>query len=250
MFPTRSYTASGQSTHASCTRTQPRPSRAATAATWRVWFDWTPPIETSVSQPWARASAARNSSFRVLLPPNASPLETSSRFAQTVAPPSSSVSRSSRCTGEGPKSRSTRGNRSRSTVVRDTTAHRGEEPHEHRAGLVRRQRGGDAVAHPRPLRRVVPVRGRAGRLPGLRDQPPRPAAGAAELPLPPRERTGGLPRAQGRGPPARRRRGAAAARLGLRAPPGGDRPRPRRRGRRPVPRPDGGSAAGRGEALL
>ena len=27
------------------------PSFAATAATWRVWFDWMPPIVTSVSQP-------------------------------------------------------------------------------------------------------------------------------------------------------------------------------------------------------
>ena len=45
------------------------PVRAAAAATWRVWLDCTPPIETSVSQPLARASATRYSSLRVLLPP-------------------------------------------------------------------------------------------------------------------------------------------------------------------------------------
>ncbi len=45
------------------------PVRAAAAATWRVWLDWTPPIETSVSQPLESASATRYSSLRVLLPP-------------------------------------------------------------------------------------------------------------------------------------------------------------------------------------
>ena len=38
-----------------------------------MWLDWTPPIETSVSQPWASASAARYSSLRTLLPPYARP---------------------------------------------------------------------------------------------------------------------------------------------------------------------------------
>src|SRR5205823_11977917 len=108
-FPTLSYTTSGQSTQRSCTRTQPRPRRAATAATWRVWFDWTPPIETSVSQPCARASAARYSSFRTLLPPYASPELQSSRFAQiSTSPPRCSLNRSSRCTGDGPNSSGTR----------------------------------------------------------------------------------------------------------------------------------------------
>src|ERR1019366_1746277 len=80
------------------------PMRAATAATCRVWLDWTPPIETSVSQPCATASATRYSSFLVLLPPNANPLLQSSRLAHTSAPPSALVSRSRGCTGEGPKS--------------------------------------------------------------------------------------------------------------------------------------------------
>ncbi len=40
MLPTRSLSASGQSTHFSCTSTQSRPRWAATAATWRVWLDW------------------------------------------------------------------------------------------------------------------------------------------------------------------------------------------------------------------
>ena len=86
MLPTRSYVTSGQSTQLSWTRTHFRPATAAAAATWRVWFDWTPPIETSVSQPCASASATRYSSLRVLLPPKARPEFTSSRFAQIAAP--------------------------------------------------------------------------------------------------------------------------------------------------------------------
>jgi hypothetical protein len=69
MLPTRSYVTSGQSTQLSCTSTHPMPVRAATAATWRVWLDCTPPMETSVSHPSASASATRYSSLRVLLPP-------------------------------------------------------------------------------------------------------------------------------------------------------------------------------------
>ena len=67
--------------------TQASPARAAAAATCRVWFDCTPPIDTRVSQPLASASATRYSSLRVLLPPNASPLLQSSRFAHSRAPP-------------------------------------------------------------------------------------------------------------------------------------------------------------------
>src|SRR4051812_41463704 len=78
------------------------PVRAAAAATCLVWFDCTPPIETSVSQPFASASATRYSSLRVLLPPKARPLLQSSRLAQSVAPPRWDVSRSSWCTGDGP----------------------------------------------------------------------------------------------------------------------------------------------------
>ena len=69
MLPTRSLTASGQSTHFSCTSTQPSPRCAATAATCRVWFDWYPPMLTRVSAPWANASGTRYSSLRTLLPP-------------------------------------------------------------------------------------------------------------------------------------------------------------------------------------
>src|SRR4051812_24778230 len=79
------------------------PVRAAAAATWRVWFDCTPPIETSVSQPLTSASATRYSSLRVLLPPNARPLLQSSRLAQSCAPPRCALRRSRRCTGDGPK---------------------------------------------------------------------------------------------------------------------------------------------------
>ncbi len=77
--------------------------RRAIRATWRVWFDWTPPIETSVSAPWASASASRYSSLRTLFPPNARPELQSSRFAQTVAPPRCLVRRSRRWIGDGPK---------------------------------------------------------------------------------------------------------------------------------------------------
>src|SRR3954449_9369237 len=85
------------------------PTRAATAATCRVWLLCTPPIDTRVSQPWASASATRYSSLRVLLPPKAMPEFTSSRLAHTAAPPRCSVSRSSRCTGDGPNSSGERG---------------------------------------------------------------------------------------------------------------------------------------------
>ena len=60
--------------------------------------------DTSVSHPCARASAARYSSLRTLLPPYARPELQSSRFAQmSTAPPRCSLSRSSRWTGDGPK---------------------------------------------------------------------------------------------------------------------------------------------------
>ena len=45
------------------------PILAATAATMRVWFDCTPPIETSVSALEAMASGMMYSSFLSLLPP-------------------------------------------------------------------------------------------------------------------------------------------------------------------------------------
>ena len=73
MLPTLSYTASGQSTQLSCSSTHFSPTLAATAATWRVWLDCTPPMDTRVSQPVASASAMRYSSLRVLLPPKAMP---------------------------------------------------------------------------------------------------------------------------------------------------------------------------------
>ena len=105
MLPTRSLTASGQSTHFSCTSTHFIPIRAATAATCRVWLDWYPPMLTSVSAPVAMASGTRYSSLRVLLPPKARPELQSSRFAQMVAPPRCAVRRSSWWTGLGPKVR-------------------------------------------------------------------------------------------------------------------------------------------------
>src|SRR6202042_3758265 len=102
MLPTRSPTASGQSTQLSWTSTARRPSRPPTAATCLVGLDSTPPIDTSVSAPSASASGTRYSSLRTLLPPNASPELQSSRLAQICAPPRCAVSRSSGCTGLGP----------------------------------------------------------------------------------------------------------------------------------------------------
>ena len=54
---------------------------AAVAATIRVWFDCTPPIETKVSAPLLIASGTMYSSLRNLLPPNARPELQSSRLA-------------------------------------------------------------------------------------------------------------------------------------------------------------------------
>src|SRR5262245_12568488 len=67
-------------------------------------------METSVSHPCAIASATRYSSFRILLPPKASPLLQSSRFAHTRAPPRWALRRSSGCTGDGPKRKGYRAN--------------------------------------------------------------------------------------------------------------------------------------------
>ena len=70
----------------------------------------TPPIETRVSAPVASTSGTMYSSLRILLPPNARPLLTSSRLAQIRAPPRWSDSRSSGCTGLGPNVNRWRGN--------------------------------------------------------------------------------------------------------------------------------------------
>ena len=70
MLPTWVLSGSVQSgTQFSCTSTHFSPRCAATAATCRVWLDWKPPIDTSVSAPCASASGTRYSSLRVLLPP-------------------------------------------------------------------------------------------------------------------------------------------------------------------------------------
>ena len=63
-----------------------------------------------MSQPLASASATRYSSLRVLFPPNAMPELQSSRLAHSCAPPSWRLSRSSRCTGDGPNSNWSRAN--------------------------------------------------------------------------------------------------------------------------------------------
>ena len=84
MLPTRSYTASSCGTQLSWMSTHFIPILAATAATIRVWFDCTPPIETNVSALLASASGMMYSSLRSLLPPNASPELQSSRLAKNL----------------------------------------------------------------------------------------------------------------------------------------------------------------------
>lgn len=80
------------------------PSLAAVAATMRVWLDWTPPMETSVSAPEAMASGTMYSSFLSLLPPMARPELQSSRLAQiSTLPPSAAESRGRGSIGVGPK---------------------------------------------------------------------------------------------------------------------------------------------------
>src|SRR5262249_32959299 len=54
-----------------------------------------------VVAPWARASATRNSSLRVLLPPDDRPVR-SSRFSQMLGPPSAVESRFAASRGVGP----------------------------------------------------------------------------------------------------------------------------------------------------
>ena len=76
----------------------------AVAATMRVWFDWTPPIETSVSAPEAIASGTMYSSLRSLFPPNARPELQSSRLAYSCTPPpTAALRRGSGSIGVGPK---------------------------------------------------------------------------------------------------------------------------------------------------
>src|SRR4051812_48830265 len=65
---------------------QARPSLAAAAAVWRAWLDWVAPWVMTMSAPWARAAAIRNSSLRVLLPPVERPVQ-SSRLIQSFGPP-------------------------------------------------------------------------------------------------------------------------------------------------------------------
>ena len=77
------------------------PSRLAAASVSRQWLDWMAPVVISVSALCARASATTYVSLRTLLPPSASG-SVSSRLISRSGPPSSSDSRSIRCSGDGP----------------------------------------------------------------------------------------------------------------------------------------------------
>ena len=153
MFPTTPYIGSPpSSTQRSCTVTHPRPRWRATPVTWRVWFDCTPPIDTSVSQPWSRASATRYSSLRTLLPPKAIPELQSSRLAQiSTSPPRASLRRRSGWMGDGPKRSGTRGKSSSAIAGRVRTArlHTSAAPAGgHRPALRRARRTVRARARP------------------------------------------------------------------------------------------------------
>jgi hypothetical protein len=99
------------------------PSLAAKAAVWRAWFDCVAPWVITISAPIACASAIRNSSLRVLLPPVERPVQ-SSRLIQISGPPRSRLSRSSRSSGVGRWARKTRGKRARCMCVLLTFAYR------------------------------------------------------------------------------------------------------------------------------
>jgi hypothetical protein len=72
-------------TRSSITKRHLSPSLTAAASVMRQWLDWGAPQVMRVSAPWASASATRNSSLRVLLPPGNSP-SMSSRLIQTSGP--------------------------------------------------------------------------------------------------------------------------------------------------------------------
>ena len=157
---------SGQSTQPSCTVTAFIPRWQATPVTCRVWFDWMPPIDTSVSQPWARASATRYSSFRTLFPPKAMPELQSSRLAQiSTFPPMASLRRRSGCVGEGPKRRGMRGKSSRlilgpvaeSVVIRVQSPDADPRPLIHGAPAGHRRRTPPPVSHHYRFRAEVSV---------------------------------------------------------------------------------------------
>src|SRR5882762_761613 len=77
-----------------------------------------PPMDTSVSHPWASASGIRYSSLRVLLPPKAKPLLQSSRLAyRSTLPPRCALRRFKGWIGVGPNVSRQRGKRFRFMAV-------------------------------------------------------------------------------------------------------------------------------------
>ena len=84
------------------------PILAAIATVWRAWLDWVAPCVMMVSAPCLTASAIKNSSLRVLLPPVLKPVQ-SSRLMYRLGPPSASVMRGMNSSGVGPWVMRTRG---------------------------------------------------------------------------------------------------------------------------------------------
>jgi hypothetical protein len=77
------------------------PSRAATAAVTRAWFDCTPPQVISVSAPCATASAPTKASFRTLFPPKPTGSVSSRLMSRRACTPRCAASRSIGSTGDG-----------------------------------------------------------------------------------------------------------------------------------------------------
>src|ERR1700712_2280311 len=146
-------------------------------------------METSVSAPLANASGTMYSSLRVLLPPYARPLFTSSRLAQTEAPPRWAVSRSSGCTGLGPKVNGWRGNScSLMRRVWTTASGRDDRPEQrqHPVGDLglegdHRRAAGDAVVGEHAVDDSLQVGVGAGDHPAPHVARPRDGAGPEQL---------------------------------------------------------------------
>src|ERR1700694_2404656 len=84
------------------------PAWAAAAAVARTELDCGAPPVTSVSAPCARASASKNSSPRILFPPNPNPVR-SSRLIHSLGPPIAAASRGASIRGVGKCAKGTRG---------------------------------------------------------------------------------------------------------------------------------------------
>ena len=168
-----------------CARSSPRIRITACCSTTSPAARASPARPTRRSTTCARRSSCPRSSARTR-----GTTRTSTRFAATP--------RSSSLVGDDEAGGLPRVNEAR---LEETGS--GLAPVERR--LVRRQRPGHAVDDVRDVRLRLRVREPGALVPGVRDQPGRPPARRAELPLPRRVAAGGVPRALRRMPSARQR---------------------------------------------